>query len=116
MDPHKKDSDEIWPGVKLVARSFALFAVASLLWHVPVDEAVFSWILKAIALAVFVLSALGIILSAAVWRNLFWRCTLGRFYAWRGGRIGNLLLGLPFLLVLCLIAVLIFMCIGRLIP
>ncbi len=100
--------------MKLAVRTFALIGVASLFRHAPIGIEVLQWVFAAIALVLFIFGGLGILLSAAVWRNLIWRSTLGRTATWRGGKIGSILLAVPPLLGLCLIAAFLFVSIGRL--
>ena len=114
MTRNTVDADDVRGGLKLLARSFALLIAASLLWHAPVGDGVLRWLFIAIALCVFVPSGLGLLVSAAVWRSIAWRGTFGRMVEWRGGKLANLLLAVPPLIVLCLSAALVFFSIGRL--
>lgn len=115
-DEDTKNAGEIWSGLKLVGRSYALIGVASFLWHAPLGMGAIDllrWVLVGVALVMICFGGLGILASAAVWRNLLWRGTLGRAVEWRGGRRGSLLLAVPGLLILGLIAAVIFSAIGR---
>jgi hypothetical protein len=119
IDEDSKNTGEIWRGLKLVGRSYALIGVASFLWHAPLGIGgiggidLLRWVLAGVALILICFGGLGILASAAVWRNLLWRGTLGRAVEWRGGRLGSILLAVPGLLVLGLIAAVIFGAIGR---
>ncbi|NNE84198.1 MAG: hypothetical protein HKN28_09540 [Alphaproteobacteria bacterium] len=115
-DEDSKNTSEVWSGLKLVGRSYALIGVASFLWHAHLGIGgidLLRWVLAGVALVLLCFAGLGILASAAVWRNLLWQGTLGRTVEWRGGRRGSILLAVPVLLVLGLIAAVIFVAVGR---
>ncbi len=99
----------------LTERMLILTGIASALWHVPTDIAILRFLLTAVAVLVAFPIIVLLPLSAAVWRNVAWRATAARLIEWRGGRLANILLGLPFLGLLCLMTAGTFFAVGRLV-
>ena len=112
MTKNTERGQDLRHGLKLLGRTFGLVCLASLLWHAPVDISVLSWLLTAVAVFTAFFAGLAILVSAALWRNVLWRETVGRKVAWTGGPVASVLLSVPPLLALCALAAAIFLFTG----